>query len=407
MSAFDRFRSDLQSALTHLHSADCQFSARVCQVLGCEDESAGAVQSTFIRWIESLKPPPDTPEEARTRQLYLVLRHRYVLGLTQEETAHTLYMSPRTLQRNQRNAVHLLARRIWDAHEARAAAATRGNGRQYGAPATWEKQVKQELRSLQQSTVSDSCDLQAAVQGALRIATESIHRAGVALNIEGVPENCQVRLHRSVAEQVVLMVLAALEQVVGVGEIALEVSAGISHADVVFRASPVTAETAVDLAFARELVEAQGGSLAPSREGHVLVVTLRLSRAPRASARYRVLVVDDNVNLVALYSSYCIDTNYEVFHVGQGNRLVEVAAEIHPHVILLDVLLPDVNGWQLLMDLRTTPATCGIPVIVCSVIADAQMALKLGGSLYLQKPVWRQQFLDALNQVVTVPLSSP
>lgn len=403
MATYEQFREDLQAALLHLHSADYAFPASVCETLGCDLNEASTVQSRLTEWIASLAPALDVPEAARARQLYLVLHHRYVLGLTQEETAHRLYLSARTVQRTQRNAVHLLARRIWDAREAQVAAGRSESGRQTGAPATWETQVEQELRSLQRSTADATSDLQVAIQGALRIAAESVHRAGVSLTVEGVPENCQVRMHLSIAEQVVLMILAALERAVASGEIALAVAVGSAHAEVTFRASPLAAEAGVDLAFARELVEAQNGSLALDREGQARVVTLRLPRAQRPADRHTVLVVDDNVALVTLYASYCMDTHYDVIHVGQGSRLVAVAAEMHPDVIVLDVLLPDVNGWQLLMDLRTAPATRDIPVIVCSVITDAQMALNLGAALYLQKPVWRQPFLDALHQVLTAP----
>jgi CheY-like chemotaxis protein len=72
-------------------------------------------------------------------------------------------------------------------------------------------------------------------------------------------------------------------------------------------------------------------------------------------------------------------------------------------VILLDVLLPDVDGWGLLVDLQTDPASREIPVILCSVTRDERLALSLGADLYLPKPVWRQQLLGALDDVLNQP----
>ena len=118
IDTFDQFQSELHSALLHLNSADYEFPADFCQILGCDTDAVNTVQSRLIQWIKSLSPAPTIPQQGRSKQFYDVLHHRFILGLTQEESAHNLYMSTRTLQRIQRNAVHLLSRRIWESHEA-------------------------------------------------------------------------------------------------------------------------------------------------------------------------------------------------------------------------------------------------------------------------------------------------
>jgi CheY-like chemotaxis protein len=401
---FDQFKNELHSALLHLHSADYQFPAQLCMVLGCDNEEINSVQSRLIQWVRTLAPAQNISQESRTKQLYDVLHQRFVLGLTQEESAHNLYMSTRTLQRIQRNAIHLLARRIWDFYQSHAVP-DRNNNPQNLTPDTWETQVQQELDSLQQNITEATCDLQTAIRGVLRIAAESEYRPSVSLIVEGVPENCNVKLHPSVTEQVILMALMALEQVINSGEIAIEVVVTGAYAKVVLRGSPVPDGVELNLAFAQELLAAQSGELILNSTANELKVTLHLPRTQRSSGRYTVLVVDDNADLVTLYATYCIDTAFDVIHVRHGNYLFERVAEMHPDVIFLDVLLPDVNGWQLLMDLQNTPETRHIPVVVCSIITDEQMALNLGAVLYLKKPVWRQSFLNALNQVLMLPQS--
>jgi CheY-like chemotaxis protein len=73
---------------------------------------------------------------------------------------------------------------------------------------------------------------------------------------------------------------------------------------------------------------------------------------------------------------------------------------IPPDVIVLDVMLPDVDGWNLLLDLHEHPATRSIPVIVCSVVREENLAMSLGAALYLSKPVSPRQFIRALDQVL-------
>jgi CheY-like chemotaxis protein len=72
-------------------------------------------------------------------------------------------------------------------------------------------------------------------------------------------------------------------------------------------------------------------------------------------------------------------------------------AEIRPTVIILDVLLPQEDGWELLMSLRADDRTRDIPVIVCSVLREPQLARSLGASAHLPKPVTQGALLEALT----------
>ena len=64
-------------------------------------------------------------------------------------------------------------------------------------------------------------------------------------------------------------------------------------------------------------------------------------------------------------------------------------------------MLPGIDGWELLTHLHETPHTRAIPVIVCSVIRGEEMALALGATLYLQKPIRSRQFITALDQALS------
>jgi len=65
------------------------------------------------------------------------------------------------------------------------------------------------------------------------------------------------------------------------------------------------------------------------------------------------------------------------------------------------VMLPDMDGWDLLRKLHASPFCAGTPVIVCSVMADKKLALALGATTCLRKPVWRQQLLDAFQHALS------
>ena len=75
-----------------------------------------------------------------------------------------------------------------------------------------------------------------------------------------------------------------------------------------------------------------------------------------------------------------------------------MAGKVQPSLIFLDVMMHNVDGWQVLSELHHDPATSHIPVVVCTVLPLEEMALALGANAFLQKPVSQQQFLRVLDR---------
>ncbi|NIV31704.1 MAG: response regulator, partial [Anaerolineae bacterium] len=74
--------------------------------------------------------------------------------------------------------------------------------------------------------------------------------------------------------------------------------------------------------------------------------------------------------------------------------------EFSPQVILLDVMMPQIDGWEILGRLRQHPLTSHIPTVVCTILAQEELALSLGASAFVRKPVTRQVFLAALDRQI-------
>ena len=85
-----------------------------------------------------------------------------------------------------------------------------------------------------------------------------------------------------------------------------------------------------------------------------------------------------------------------------GRDGIRLAQELVPHAILLDVMMPEIDGWEVLQTLRTNTQTAAIPVVVCSIFNDPDLAYSLGASLVLSKPVSRDAVLGALRQLNVV-----
>jgi CheY-like chemotaxis protein len=110
--------------------------------------------------------------------------------------------------------------------------------------------------------------------------------------------------------------------------------------------------------------------------------------------------VEDNAELVHFYRRFVANTQYEIVHAPEGESVFAAIAESSPAAIVLDVMLPDTDGWELLAQLQEDPSTRAIPIIICSVVRRAAIADTLNAAFYLPKPVRRQQFIQAIDQVL-------
>jgi len=412
MDELERFRQELQDALPHLWDPDFQPSNELYTVLECDPERGpGPVQSRLRHLIEVLKPGPDIPKSNPAWREFGVLHHRFIRRLSQLETALRLQMSVRSVQRVQRQATYVLAQRLWDGHVTQRQSVTgpeaeRGQRLPTDALSPsggteWTSQLREEMASLRRSAESAQAELHPAVEDALRVVSALPDYAGFEFSAEEAEPGLVVIAHPSVLRELVLSAIKAmLAFTPSAGCLALSARQSGGRVKVVVEAPCWQTEAPPDLTLVQALASETEGLVEWTQGKGRAAITLDLPLAMRPGEQITILVVDDNADLVALFKSYCAGTPYEIIHVREGRHVFEVTEDRPPDVIMLDVLLPDVNGWDLLLDLEADPVTKRIPLIVCSVIGDQRLALSLGARAYLPKPVSRRQLLDALGQVL-------
>jgi Amt family ammonium transporter len=108
------------------------------------------------------------------------------------------------------------------------------------------------------------------------------------------------------------------------------------------------------------------------------------------------LVVDDNQGFADLFRRYLAVHRWEVIGAADGEAAFVEIGRKRPTVIVLDVMMPRQDGWEVLMRLKSREESRNIPVIVCSVLSEPQLAASLGADSYLTKPVTQQALLQAL-----------
>ena len=147
---------------------------------------------------------------------------------------------------------------------------------------------------------------------------------------------------------------------------------------------------------AASLTRILGGEwLPPETAGDRVVVRFTL---PLERSRV-VLVVEDNPSAVQLVRRYLAEEPYQVLSASLGIEALALIEERVPDVIILDVMLPGRDGWELLQSFRQRPATADVPILMASVLAETRLAESLGASGYLKKPYTQAELLEALRRL--------
>jgi len=111
-----------------------------------------------------------------------------------------------------------------------------------------------------------------------------------------------------------------------------------------------------------------------------------------------VLVIDDDLEVRTVLQKYLSKLGYQVELADNGEEGLRLAKKIFPDVITLDVMMPKMDGWEVLSYLKADPELDHIPVIVLSMIEDKSVGYSLGASDYLIKPITREQISKILQK---------
>lgn len=123
--------------------------------------------------------------------------------------------------------------------------------------------------------------------------------------------------------------------------------------------------------------------------------------AAAASARRRILVVDDDPDAVYLLQESLGQHEFDVFGTRNGPEGLRMARELRPEAILLDIVMPGMDGWQVLNEIKADPATADIPVVLLTIIDKKALGFRLGAAAYLLKPLDPAAVREALQRVIS------
>jgi len=419
----DWLEQHLRRALKHLYDPDVLRKSPLVSLLDIDRRQgvAFALRSALAEAIESHRPGQGVPQDSGTWRIYQILRHRFTEQLTQQEVAADLGLSRRQLQREEKRALEVLADYLWTAYHLDAKRPLLAQLLQGDEPepvqATQGLTPREEMESLTSSVPSQLVRVEEMIGEALDTTTPLLESLGVSVDCTIPHGTLTVFLKAPVVKQAFVGLIDAAARCVPDGHIRVEVKEIEKAVSVCIYATAGSQsgllpwkEYAESLDMARELIELCQGSLertddvrqsSDSRQAQCEGFTIRVV-LPNAD-QLTVLVIDDNADALQLVQRYLSGTGYRFVGVQEAEEALVLAEELLPHVILLDVMMPGKDGWTLLGQLREHPKIQSIPIIVCTILPQEQLALTLGAAEFVRKPISRSELLSVLNRQIARP----
>ena len=116
-----------------------------------------------------------------------------------------------------------------------------------------------------------------------------------------------------------------------------------------------------------------------------------------------VLVVDDTPSQLELMNVYLQDGGYEVITAGDAKDALFKAENDKPDIILTDIVMPGMSGFEFCRQLKRNPLTQKLPIVICSSKnkqIDRIWGMRQGADIYLTKPFTKQELIEALKSIL-------
>ncbi|NPV07471.1 MAG: response regulator [Anaerolineae bacterium] len=380
----DQVHQALEALYDNVQLAHCDLVTRFSRLadIGRLDERAERARALFLEAIEVLRPARSVPFGSPESRFYDLLSLRYVENLTLPQVMRELSLSRRQVYRDLAEAEEKLAQVL----------------------ASWLQAQGEEAEPSRRGLLSDELAALPAAAGEVQLGAllqevadlvgGLADRLGVSLHLPQaeVEPGPLVLADRAILKQVLVQLLSGAVQSSPGGLVRVEVQSDESTCSLGLVFALGAGQDIVDTALVMAASQRLAHRLDRRDDGQV-EVRLELRRGQPAS----VLIVEDNPGAVELYRRYLSGGRWRVSSVPNPTLALEIARRTRPDVIVLDILMPGLDGWSIIKGLRQHEDTRDIPLLVCSVLEDPSLAGSLGANAYLTKPVSRAHLLRALG----------
>jgi CheY-like chemotaxis protein len=340
--------------------------------------SAHQLRGQLIEAIESLNPGQNVAANSGTVRLYNLIYMHYVGRLTIQQAAWEVGVSLRQAYRDLRRGQKLVSAILWHKLDTE------------NTIPQQDTSVNAELTRLGDNTTIIT--LQEMLDSAIRPIQVLADKYNIAIHIESPSSPIMLTTNLMMAQQILTHILSQIIQQVRPSSLKIHLLDDNNFIRMQFAAND---QPALDIKpIIQQMMDQINWELLYTTEEDNQEIWLK-------SLQHKSLIVliDDNEGLSHLLQRYLTDDAYTVMSIPNTEAGLQMIQQLQPDAIILDVMMPGIDGWEILQRLRTRNETQFIPVIICSVINDSELAFALGASQYVPKPVTRDALRLALQKL--------
>jgi CheY-like chemotaxis protein len=404
----DEFKSLVKDALSHLYDIGYLQNHPLLEQVAIETGNvaaggkARALFQALYDSIEELNPGSEHNRPAKPVRFYQILRKRYVEGIKAQDVALQLALSERQLFRELEHAIDSLCEVLWARYSSNPIEDISG-------PA--ETSVASEALLITQYESEQWVNLIEVLEGLIVDLKPALDRRGSRLIIrpqliDRLPsQRIPVFTNRTLLRQLLMTLIAAISaQYPGLPcEIDYQEDAASSAILLNYPGDPspeqlqATITSLQEDRTVNELLEVLNAHLYYEGSAEGLRVELQLR-----SSRQTILIVEDNAETVRLFRRYLSLKAYRIFDAPTLNQALVFQREMNipVHLILMDVMMPDQDGWEGLQKIKIHPELKDVPVVICSVLNQPEIAAALGASGYLRKPFSQDELIGVVEKYI-------
>jgi len=350
--------------------------------------------------IESLKPGANVSRQANVWRMYRVLSQRYVEQFAQREVATNLGLSTRHVARLESEALRALSDVLWSRWR-RPGAELGDVVPSVSSPSAAD--AEQELDWLKRSCPIETLDAAEVLQAALEVVAPLAHALHTEVECTSAGDPPRLVGQPMALRQTLLNLLTAAIRSAPRGRVCIQTRAQAEAVWIEFHpvatglpVTDATEKSQESLEMARQLIGPSGGSL-DVLPGAGPEEPFRARLVLPAAEQVAILVIDDNVDALHLLERYLAGSRYRFHGTSDPEQALALAGELAPQIIVLDIMLPGLDGWELLGRLHEHPQTRETPVIICTIMPQEDLAAALGAAALIRKPITQLAFLAALD----------
>jgi CheY-like chemotaxis protein len=387
------FEQQVQSCLQHLYDYSYLQDQALVQWLFRADTGLDPVEAfreAITEIVEKLRPGASTSSHSRDARIYNLLTLRYIDQQDTSDVIAQMSLSTRQFYRENDRAIHavgqMLRARVDKLAADNVASAT---------TASIESEVVRAHRSAEQTYVNLNDLLENVVAAVQTLAMER----NLTITMASGPDPIELEIDRGLLRQTLIWIVS---QILTFAEPNTQLEFGAEHMNGAARVTiTFRGVTQKDI----NPLEASGDTLnlfVKTLEAELIyqVVSSNVGQAilDLPIKERTILVIDDNPDLIDLFRRYLANQSYRLVSSQIGSESFQLARDLQPDFIILDIMLPGQDGLELLQNFKSHVSTRQIPVLVCSVLNARELAISFGADDFLQKPPGQADLLKILEQ---------